>query len=127
MPFAKVSWKNSRKGGRCKMGQKRILLFWAVLAAGLLLGTAAWGGIVAPNGEGESLVKGEIMSHSTADHKKFKQLQQKFQRGPEVTKACLSCHTEAAKQVQKTIHWTWSKKIGPGGKLYGKAHFLNDF
>jgi hypothetical protein len=33
---------------------------------------------------------------ASADHGKFKALQQDFQSGPEVTRACLSCHTEAA-------------------------------
>ena len=46
-------------------------------------------------------------SNSTADHSKFKELQKDFKTGPEVTKACLTCHTEAAKQVHKTKHWTW--------------------
>jgi hypothetical protein len=41
---------------------------------------------------------------STADHVKFKELQRSFASGPEVTKACLSCHTEAAKQIHKTKH-----------------------
>jgi hypothetical protein len=36
---------------------------------------------------------------STADHSKFIQLQKPFKSGQEVTEACLSCHTEAAKQV----------------------------
>jgi cytochrome c2 len=49
---------------------------------------------------------------STADHSKFKELQQNFKSGPEVTKACLKCHTEAAKQIQKTTHWTWNIKPG---------------
>ena len=31
---------------------------------------------------------------STADHCKFKELKQEFNSGPEVTKACLGCHTE---------------------------------
>ncbi|MDH2915612.1 MAG: cytochrome C, partial [Gallionella sp.] len=44
---------------------------------------------------------------STADHSKFKELQKNFKTGPEVTQACLLCHTEAAKQVQHTKHWTW--------------------
>jgi cytochrome c2 len=35
---------------------------------------------------------------STSDHTKFKALQQQFNSGPEVTKACLTCHTEAPKQ-----------------------------
>ena len=58
----------------------------------------------------------------TADHTKHKALQQEFQSGPEVTQACLSCHSEAASQFHKTIHWTWldpateeSKKLGKGG------------
>ena len=58
----------------------------------------------------------------TADHTKHKALQQEFKSGPEVTKACLSCHSEAAAQFHKTIHWTWldpateeSKKLGKGG------------
>ncbi|MCK7497408.1 MAG: hypothetical protein MZW92_46415 [Comamonadaceae bacterium] len=38
-------------------------------------------------------------SASTADHSKFKELQRSFATGPDVTKACLACHTEAAKQV----------------------------
>jgi uncharacterized paraquat-inducible protein A len=58
----------------------------------------------------------------TADHTKHKALQQTFQSGPEVTKACLSCHSEAALQFHKTIHWTWldpatveSRSLGKGG------------
>jgi len=43
-------------------------------------------------------------STSTADHSKFEELQQPFKTGPEVTKACLGCHTEAAKQLHKTKH-----------------------
>ena len=44
---------------------------------------------------------------STADHSKFKELKGPFKTGEEVTKACLSCHTEASKQVMNTRHWTW--------------------
>jgi hypothetical protein len=58
----------------------------------------------------------------TADHSKHKALQQQFKSGPEVTQACLSCHSEAASQFHKTIHWSWldpateeSKKLGKGG------------
>jgi hypothetical protein len=58
----------------------------------------------------------------TADHTKHKALQQEFKTGSEVTIACLSCHSEAAAQFHKTIHWTWldpateeSKKLGKGG------------
>ncbi len=58
----------------------------------------------------------------TADHSKHSILQKDFKSGPEVTEACLSCHTEAAFQFHKTIHWTWldpsttkSARLGKGG------------
>lgn len=58
----------------------------------------------------------------TADHSKHAVLQNEFKSGPEVTKACLSCHSEAAAQFHKTIHWTWmdpstedNLKLGKGG------------
>lgn len=58
----------------------------------------------------------------TSDHSKHKILQQEFKSGPEVTRACLTCHSEAAKQFQQTIHWTWmdpsteaSVRLGKGG------------
>ncbi len=62
----------------------------------------------------------------TADHSKFKQLKQDFDYAPDVTEACLGCHTEAAKQVQKTFHWKWSGKVdgvdvGDGETLDGLA------
>ena len=43
--------------------------------------------------------------NTTADHTKFKELQKEFKSGPEVTKACLACHTEAAGQIHRTKHW----------------------
>ncbi len=46
-------------------------------------------------------------SGSTVDHSKLEALQKEFMSGPEVTEACLSCHTEAASQVKASIHWSW--------------------
>jgi len=63
----------------------------------------------------------------TADHKKFEELKGPFTSGPEVTKACLSCHTEAAKQVLGSIHWTWQFKHPTTGQLLGKRHVINSF
>ena len=65
--------------------------------------------------------------HSTADHSKFKELQKTFKSGPEVTKACLSCHTEAAKQVHKTKHWTWEYADAKTGKMLGKKNIINNY
>lgn len=64
---------------------------------------------------------------STADHKKFEQLQQKFQTGPEVTRACLECHTNAAKQIHKSKHWKWEYENPITGQILGKKHVLNNF
>jgi octaheme c-type cytochrome (tetrathionate reductase family) len=64
---------------------------------------------------------------STADHGKFKELQQAFKSGPEVTKACLSCHTEAAKQVHKSKHWTWEFMNPDTKQRLGKKHVINNF
>ena len=64
---------------------------------------------------------------STADHSKFKELQQPFATGPDVTKACLSCHTEAAKQVHKTKHWTWEFLNPENNQRLGKKNVMNNF
>lgn len=64
---------------------------------------------------------------STADHSKFKELQREFASGPEVTKACLACHTEAAKQVHKTKHWTWEFINPENQQKLGKKNVLNNF
>ena len=64
---------------------------------------------------------------STADHSKFKELQKNFKTGPEVTEACLTCHTEAAKQVQHTKHWTWESVDPKTGQKRGKKNIINNY
>lgn len=66
-------------------------------------------------------------SNSTADHSKFEQLQGPFSSGPEVTKACLECHTEAGHQFMKNIHWTWEYENEKTGQKLGKKHLVNTF
>ena len=61
------------------------------------------------------------------DHRKFKQLAGPFKRPEDVTAACLSCHTDAAKQVKSTIHWSWSKFDPKTGRMVGKRHVFNTF
>jgi octaheme c-type cytochrome (tetrathionate reductase family) len=63
---------------------------------------------------------------STADHSKFLELKKDFKSGPEVTEACLKCHTEAAKQIHRTKHWTWEVPM-KDGKMLGKQHVVNNF
>jgi octaheme c-type cytochrome (tetrathionate reductase family) len=70
----------------------------------------------------------------TADHRRFDALNKDFNSGPEVTRACLSCHTEAAKQVMQTSHWTWicprakAELASRQKRAVGKGeHVINNF
>jgi len=63
----------------------------------------------------------------TADHANHEALQQDFESGPEVTEACLSCHNEAAEQVQETIHWTWVCPADPEGVMGKNGLTMNNF
>ncbi len=84
----------------------------------------------APVGHGSYIgVHAQQDSMQTADHSKFKILQGPFKDGdgPAVTKACLTCHTEAAKQVMATQHWQW-RVPQKGLESYGKAtDLVNNF
>ena len=64
---------------------------------------------------------------AAADHAKFKALQQDFRSGPEVTKACLTCHTEAAKEIHKTQHWKWEYANPATRQVLGKRRVINNF
>lgn len=64
---------------------------------------------------------------STADHSKFKELDRPFASGPEVTQACLQCHTEAARQVHQSKHWTWEFLNPETRQRLGKKHVINNF
>ncbi len=64
---------------------------------------------------------------STADHTKFDALQGPFESGPEVTKACLSCHTDAGRHFMKSIHWTWEYDNPATGQKLGKKYLVNTF
>lgn len=69
----------------------------------------------------------DAIAGGTADHKKFEVLQQDFKSGPDVTRACLSCHTEAARQVMKTQHWTLESMNLNTGQKVGKKALVNNF
>lgn len=68
-----------------------------------------------------------VAATSTADHSRFEVLQGPFASGEDVTKACLSCHTEAARQVMATRHWTWEYTNPDTGQKLGKKTMLNGF
>jgi octaheme c-type cytochrome (tetrathionate reductase family) len=67
------------------------------------------------------------LTGGTADHGKFDALKGPFASGPEVTKACLGCHTETGHQFMKNIHWTWEYKDPNTGQMLGKRHLVNNF
>lgn len=108
-----------------------------LLAVGLAVLLTAGSAVGAPEGEGEEQAPGRTMAQQatkeqklwvTVNHGNVKALKQKFKSGPEVTQACLSCHSEAENQFQKTIHWTWQAGHDRNGAIIGKAgHSLNNF
>jgi octaheme c-type cytochrome (tetrathionate reductase family) len=72
-------------------------------------------------------IKGE-KKPTTADHSQFKVLKQAFTSGPQISKACISCHTKAAEQLKETLHWTWLDPNSPKDNQKGKAGYsLNNF
>lgn len=63
---------------------------------------------------------------STADHSQFEQLKGPFEDATEVTAACLECHTEAAKQVQSSIHWHYEFQQPNTEQHLGKKNIVNN-
>ncbi len=64
----------------------------------------------------------------TTDHSQLEALKKPFRSGPEVTEACISCHSEAGEQFHETIHWTWLAHKNERGAQMGKAGLsLNNF
>ncbi len=99
------------------MTSLRKYLFHTLLSAAMLLGAgAAFADEAKP-----------LKLNTTADHSKFKDLQKVFKSGPEVTKACLVCHTEAAGQIHRTKHWKWEFLNPENGQKLGKKNVLNNF
>jgi octaheme c-type cytochrome (tetrathionate reductase family) len=55
-----------------------------------------------------------------------------YETGPDVTRACLACHEDAAHEVAQTVHWTWeSEPVLLKGRAepvtIGKKNALNNF
>ena len=64
---------------------------------------------------------------TSADHSKFQELKQFFASGPELTKVCISCHTEAAGQIHRTKHWKWEFLNPDTQQVLGKKTVVNNF
>lgn len=78
-------------------------------------------------GNGVALAQESSRSTSTTDHSKLEPLMREFSSGPEVTAACLSCHTEAGEQVMHSIHYSWDYAHPATGQDLGKRRVLNNF
>jgi octaheme c-type cytochrome (tetrathionate reductase family) len=64
---------------------------------------------------------------ASIDHTSFGVLQGPFATPQEVTKACLSCHTEAGNQIVHTTHWTWEFVNQTTGQVLGKKTLINNY
>ncbi len=112
------------------MQQKRIsFLVGSIVVVALLFLTAGlvwYDSAAAQTDEEPAKGNDDVYTPSTADHTQFEVLQQPFKTGPEVTAACLECHTEAAKQVMETPHWNWSLQT-ENGEVVGKQNVINNY
>lgn len=64
---------------------------------------------------------------TVVDHSQFDVLQGPFETPEDVTKACLSCHTDAAQDIMHTTHWTWEFVNETTGQTLGKKYVINNF
>ena len=111
---------------------RKILPFWMVGAASILLILIVpivyfWPHTAEKTQDPWSFVPAHPVHTSHADI-----VQGDFKTGPDVTRACLECHAEAADQVMHTTHFTWQSEPfnvpGRDGPVtIGKANQLNNF
>ena len=116
------------------MGKRTFKLLTALCMAACF----AWGSPSGANpGDDDAQAPGRTMARQairesgtwiTVDHTKLEALQQAFRSGPEITRACVSCHSEAETQFHGTIHWTWQGPTDANGVQLGKSKYsLNNF
>jgi len=111
------------------------LMFGALAISALLAGLLVASPSAGADGDTPGMENAGTKTHpfeqevadSTADHTKFAILQQDFKTAPDVTKACLSCHTQAAQQLMHTTHWTWEYVNPRTGQVLGKRNVINNF
>ena len=110
----------------------RVRLIWLLASMGsLVLCPSVVLGEVGSVNKTQQRSSGHV---ATTDHSKLPALQRSFDTGMEVTQACLSCHTEAGKQVMATTHWQWQfspkqdqTEPPPSPILLGKSQIINTF
>ena len=71
-----------------------------------------------------------LLAVSAGANEEHKSITGPFATPMDVTKKCLECHENAAVDVMKTTHWTWSSEeevAGKGKQLRGKQNSINNF
>lgn len=71
-----------------------------------------------------------VKSKPSVDHTKFEVLKGPFTQPQDVTKACISCHTERHIEVMQSSHWNWERTEyipGQGIRKVGKKNILNNY
>ena len=66
----------------------------------------------------------------SVDHGKLEALQRNFKTPQDVTRACISCHTERHKEIMSSSHWNWERTAyieGRGLAFIGKKNIINNF
>lgn len=91
---------------------------WCLFVVALLIG---------PSGLLRAHYALEAVPQSTTRHDKLPALNGPFASGMEVTRACVSCHTEAVASLRNNVHWTWESKLSLPGRVFGKKHVINTF
>ena len=86
---------------------RRLALF---LVLGLIFVSSHWA-----LGQTTQTAPSASIQASTADHSSFEVLQQKFESGRELTKACLGCHNLAAVETNTLVALVADPRHGPGG------------
>lgn len=94
----------------------------ALILAGLIMGQTAMAQS-APQIETTT----KTIQEPTVDHTQLPALQGPFASAQDVTKACLSCHANAAKDIMHTTHWTWEYVNEVTGQTLGKKTLINNF
>ena len=112
------------------ISKRQNVVLWLILAG---IGILFIYGAQAADADNPSQAPGREMARQatktkrpgiTVDHSRLPALNKPFKSGPEITKACQSCHTEAESQFHQTIHWTWKAD----DKIRGKAGYsVNNF
>jgi len=103
------------------------LLASALLFPALASASAAQDTPTAAKGKGFVSLRQLKSLSTTADHSRFKELQGPFTSGPQVTRACLSCHNKTGRQLRDKVHWTWHYTNPVTGQKLGKAIMVNNY